>query len=63
MNAYQLGITIEGNGLHAATHRVREPAVQILAELLVVRVEDEPAVPVRHRLRELLRDLASCIFP
>ena len=42
---------------HGAPHRVFHPAVQVLAYSKGPGVERYPAVPVRYRLRQFLRNI------
>jgi hypothetical protein len=41
---------------HRTTHRATEPPVQILSYRYAYSIKQEPAIPVGHSLRELLRD-------
>src|SRR5215213_9172027 len=50
MYARDLLVALKGRGLHGVAYGVRKPAVQVLPHLQVVRVEDESAICVSHRL-------------
>ena len=52
---HDLLVALVGRDPDRVPHAVREPPIQVLPERHLLVVENDPAVPVRHRLRELRR--------
>jgi hypothetical protein len=52
-------VRLVGTLTHRASHRVLEPPLDVLADRQAPVLEDELAVPDRHRLRKLLACLLS----
>ncbi len=48
-------VAIESALSHGAAHGVVKPPLKVLAHGLILGVEDEPTIPVGHRLGELFR--------
>src|SRR5918998_1136674 len=54
MHPYYSRAVLKGHRLDAPAYGIVEPPLKILTYCLILGVEDEPAVPVGHRLGELL---------
>jgi hypothetical protein len=50
---------LKGHRLDAPAYGIVEPPLKVLTYCLILGVEDEPAVPVGHRLGELLGRLLA----
>src|SRR5215210_5186587 len=61
MNPDNLFVTLEGGGPDRVPYAVLKPPLQVFAKLQIISIKDKPPIPVRHRLRELLRDFRPCL--